>query len=356
MDKDAPCSSKTKLYSSSDKDKKIPPLRIKRSNIKRHSPSPRPRFKCRDPPPVNPIADQVSEKDFQDLQKYKDIPTDPDTIKNYLQNNLSREKLLPRTQRGKRQFITQHIPDNIYDLLHPNATEDANRNNDEIMQKDCVDDEKVVEEMPTEMPSLSTKEVDKNVLKEKIKITSSSVLSSASRETDSPEAKKRRIEMVDSSQPETLENSVTSSPLIEVQNNLDRDSLSRSQSICSGLETSNDQENSTMDPNDSPTPRSKKRKSQTWGKKRGKRAKAKVDTAQEDTESQEKKPERPPYWFLVSILVRRMLTKAMGKKWTFLSAYDRSKLSANPKTGLLDHPFRIPGRPEPFSKESASYC
>uniref|UniRef100_A0AC35GX63 Uncharacterized protein n=1 Tax=Panagrolaimus sp. PS1159 TaxID=55785 RepID=A0AC35GX63_9BILA len=242
------------------------------------------------------------------------------------------------------------------DLLLPITTEDDNGNNDEIMQKDCVDNEKVVEEMPTEMPSLSTKEVDKNILKEKIKITSSSVLSSASRETDSPQAKKGRIEMVDSSQPETLETSVTFSPLIEVQNNLDRDSLSRSQSICSGSETSNDQENSTMDPNDSPTPRSKKRKSKTWGKKRGKRVKPKDDKTQDDTEPQQKKPERPEYWFLVSILVNRMVTKATGKKWTFLSAHDRSKLSSNPKTGLLDHPFRIPGRPEPFSKESASYC
>uniref|UniRef100_A0A914PCR0 Uncharacterized protein n=1 Tax=Panagrolaimus davidi TaxID=227884 RepID=A0A914PCR0_9BILA len=163
--------------------------------------------------------------------------------------------------------------------------------------------------------------------------------------------------MVDSSQPEILETSVTSSPLIEVQNNLDRDSLSRqrSQSIYSGSETSN-QENSIMDPNDSPTPRSKKRKRKSWGKKRGKRVKAKVDTTQDDKEPKEKPPVRPDYWFLVSILVRRMVTKETGKKWTFLSAHDRSKLSANPKTGLLDHPFRISGRPEPFSKESASYC
>uniref|UniRef100_A0AC34G8Y8 Uncharacterized protein n=1 Tax=Panagrolaimus sp. ES5 TaxID=591445 RepID=A0AC34G8Y8_9BILA len=307
-----------------------------RSSNEKSSPSPEP-TKLSGPIPHNPIADQVSEKDFQDLQRPKDFPIDPDAVINYLKNEASTDELLLKNQKKRKRFIPRHIPDgggSIEDIT-VNNDEDENsvgdKNIDENGNENMDNDEdENVDDGENDVPYVEGTVNVENIRKMWAKQIANKTLNQGKSQflRARPPSKKRRINA-----PLSLSNPITPPSLlnikvIEVQIYMDKMIRERERQAAKAKE-----------------------EAEAWfqaleNEKRSKRSKEK-----------EKKLQKCAVFVNEYIDPSQMvLAKDGNKKWTFLSCTDRNKLAANPRTGIMLHPYRLPGKPEPFSKESARYC
>uniref|UniRef100_A0A914YW77 Uncharacterized protein n=1 Tax=Panagrolaimus superbus TaxID=310955 RepID=A0A914YW77_9BILA len=284
---------------------------------------PQPTIKFNGPLPLNPIADQVPENDFQDLQRPKDVSTDPDSVRSYLQNELLKEKLLPENEKGRRRYTPRHINDSgtigsfedltvasndteeIIDTNDIVQTDDIIANNENVQTNEIIDNNENVETV--EDPVNFDKITEPNSQKKFIFISAKNINKIDDEDDETRLAKvptppkKRRIEARDPpAPPETqLPPRRIFLELIEAQNNMDRISRER------------------------------------------------------ERELQSKRPTFVPEYIDPKQMI---LAKRNAKKGTFLSHNGKNKLTANPETGIIFHPYRLPGKPEPFSKESALHC